>query len=73
MLRLAATNAIHRSREVVDQAYYLAGSAAIFTSNAFERRFRDMHAITQQVQGRQDHYEAVGQMLMGLEPNQQWF
>jgi alkylation response protein AidB-like acyl-CoA dehydrogenase len=73
MLRLAATFAIHKAKEVVDQSYYLAGATAIFVGNGFERRFRDMHAVTQQVQGRQDHYETVGQMFLGLEPSQQWF
>ena len=40
-----------------------------FTSRAFERRFRDLHAVTQQLQGRQAHFETVGQFLLGLEPD----
>ena len=70
--RLATTYAIQRSAEVVDAAYHHAGGSAVFTSNAFERRFRDVHAVTQQVQARPDHYEPVGQYLMGLEPDTQW-
>ena len=51
LMRLAATYAIHQAKEVVDAAYHAAGATAIFTSRAFERRFRDLHAVTQQLQG----------------------
>ena len=69
LMRLAATYAIHQAKEVVDAAYHAAGATAIFTSRAFERRFRDLHAVTQQLQGRQAHFETVGQFLLGLEPD----
>jgi alkylation response protein AidB-like acyl-CoA dehydrogenase len=71
-LRLATTYTIQRSAEVVDNAYQLAGSTAIFTDKAFERRFRDMHAVTQHIQARDDHYERVGRYLLGLEPDRGW-
>jgi hypothetical protein len=32
-------------------------------------RFRDMHAVTQQIQGRQAHFETVGQFLLGHQPD----
>ena len=57
---------------VVDTSYKLAGATAIFTNNAFERRFRDMHAVTQQMQGRWDHYETVGRAMLGLEYTTDW-
>jgi indole-3-acetate monooxygenase len=66
-IRLAATYAIHQAREVVDAVYHAAGSTAVFMTSAFERRFRDMHAITQQMQGRQSHFETVGRFMLGLE------
>src|SRR5262249_30800419 len=44
-LRLASTWTIHQSAAVVDAAYHLAGSSAVFQAGQFERRFRDMHAI----------------------------
>ena len=47
----------------------LAGGTAVFTSNAFERRFRDIHTVSQQLQGRDDHFESVGKFLLGLEPD----
>ncbi|HKZ04798.1 MAG TPA: acyl-CoA dehydrogenase family protein [Methylomirabilota bacterium] len=71
-IRLAATYAIHQARDVADAAYAAAGSSAIFTAGAFERRFRDIHAVTQQLQGRQSHFETVGQFLLGLDPDTQF-
>jgi indole-3-acetate monooxygenase len=68
-IRLAATFAIHQARAAVDTAYHAAGATAIFTANPFERRFRDIHTVSQQLQGREEHYETVGQYLLGLEPD----
>jgi alkylation response protein AidB-like acyl-CoA dehydrogenase len=68
VIRLASTFAIHQSLQVVDTAYHAAGSTAIFEQNPFERRFRDIHTVSQQLQGRQEHFETVGQYLLGLEP-----
>ena len=67
VIRLASTFAIHQSMNVVDTAYHAAGSTAIFEENPFERRFRDIHTVSQQLQGRQEHFETVGQYLLGLE------
>jgi alkylation response protein AidB-like acyl-CoA dehydrogenase len=67
-IRLASTWAIHQAREVVDTVYHAAGATAIFESNPFERRFRDIHTVVQQYQGRQAHFETVGQVLLGLQP-----
>ena len=66
-IRLASTWAIHQAREIVDTAYHAAGATAIFESNPFERRFRDVHTVVQQYQGRQAHFETVGQVLLGLQ------
>jgi alkylation response protein AidB-like acyl-CoA dehydrogenase len=68
-IRLASTFAIHQSLQVVDTAYHAAGSTAIFEENPFERRFRDIHTVSQQLQGRQEHFETVGQYLLGLAPD----
>jgi alkylation response protein AidB-like acyl-CoA dehydrogenase len=67
-LRLAAVHAIHQSKEVVETAYHLAGGSAIFENQPFERRLRDIHAVTQQVQSQFSNFEAVGQVLLGLPP-----
>src|SRR5438309_782654 len=63
-LRLAATWTIHQATSVVDAAYHMAGATAVFSANKFERRFRDMHAIAQQIQARDTHYEDVGRMIL---------
>jgi alkylation response protein AidB-like acyl-CoA dehydrogenase len=63
-LRLASTWAIHQATTVVDTAYHMAGATAVFAANKFERRFRDMHAIAQQIQARDTHYEDVGRALL---------
>jgi alkylation response protein AidB-like acyl-CoA dehydrogenase len=68
-LRLATTWTIHQSRNAVDYAYNAAGATAIFESNPLERRFRDIHTLTQQLQGRLAHLEAVGAWLLGSEPD----
>jgi alkylation response protein AidB-like acyl-CoA dehydrogenase len=65
-LRLAGVHATEQSREVVETAYHLAGGSAIFEDQAFERRLRDIHAVTQQVQGQFVNFEHVGQVLLGL-------
>lgn len=66
-IRLAATHAIHRARQAAAFAYEAAGATAIFQSNPFERRFRDVNTIAQQVQGRRAHFQTVGKHLLGLE------
>ncbi|HEY1930561.1 MAG TPA: acyl-CoA dehydrogenase family protein [Acetobacteraceae bacterium] len=72
MIRLASTWAIQSSREVVSTLYHAAGSIAIFEDHPFERRLRDIHTVAQQSQGRQLHYESVGQILLGMEPENQF-
>ena len=67
-IRLAATYATHQAREVVDMCWQEAGATAIFQANPFERRFRDMHSVTQQVQARSSHFETVGAHMLGLTP-----
>lgn len=68
-IRLASTHAIHEAKAVANMAYDLAGATAIFRSSAYERRFRDIHTVAQQLQGRRHHYETVGAFLLGHPPN----
>ena len=67
-VRLACTNAIHGAIEVADYTYKAAGVDAIFPGSPFERRFRDIHTLSQQIQSRTAHFEAVGQVLLGMPP-----
>ncbi|HEU5323540.1 MAG TPA: acyl-CoA dehydrogenase, partial [Methylomirabilota bacterium] len=68
-IRLAATHAVHEATAVADFTYHAAGATAIFLGSAFERRFRDIHTVSQQIQGRTSHYETVGRFMFGLEPD----
>jgi alkylation response protein AidB-like acyl-CoA dehydrogenase len=68
-VRLACTNAIQGAAEVADFAYKAAGVDAIFPGSPFERRFRDMHTLSQQIQARNAHFEQVGQVLLGVPPD----
>jgi alkylation response protein AidB-like acyl-CoA dehydrogenase len=72
-IRLASTWAIHQARDSVATIYHAAGATAIFEDNPFERRFRDIHTVAQQYQGRQAHFESVGQVLLGLPPESTMF
>jgi alkylation response protein AidB-like acyl-CoA dehydrogenase len=68
LLRMAGTDAIHRAARVADSVFQLAGATAIFESGPYARRFRDIHAVMQQIQARQTHYESVGRYFLGLDP-----
>ena len=57
---------IHQTKDVVDTAFHLAGGTAIFENQAFERRLRDIHTVTQQVQSQISNFEVAGQVLLGL-------
>jgi alkylation response protein AidB-like acyl-CoA dehydrogenase len=63
-LRIATTWTIHQSASVVDTAYHMTGATAVFAANPFERRFRDMHTIAQQIQARDTHYEDAGRVIL---------
>jgi len=68
-LRLATTWAIQQARETVAALYLAAGAMVVFERRPFEKRFRDIHTLTQQIQGHAAHFETVGQILMGDEPS----
>jgi alkylation response protein AidB-like acyl-CoA dehydrogenase len=67
-VRLASANAIQAGIEVADTVYKAAGIDAIVAGSPFERRFRDIHTLSQQIQSRSVHFEAVGQILLGQIP-----
>ena len=72
-LRLASTHAIRQGAQVADMAYSVFGSSAIFESSPIQRKFQDAHAITQQIQGRIEHYDSAGQFYLGFEPSGRMF
>ena len=67
-LRIACAYASVRAREVVAMAYHRAGATAIHAKNPFERRFRDMNTVSQQIQAAPSNLEHAGMAILGLEP-----
>jgi alkylation response protein AidB-like acyl-CoA dehydrogenase len=72
-IRTASTHQINEARDVVDMIYSEAGATAIFRNNPFERRFRDIHTVSQQVQGSIARMQSVGQYYVGSSPQLRWF
>ena len=72
-IRMASTFAIQSAKQVVAALYEAAGAMAIFNARPFERRFRDVHTVTQQIQGHPEHFETVGQVLLGRKPDRPLF
>jgi hypothetical protein len=66
--RLAGSHAISNAVAVADWTYKAAGVDAIFPGSPFERRFRDIHTLSQQIQSRDAQYETVGQVFLGNPP-----
>ncbi len=69
LLRMACINASQQARQVAETTYLAAGATAVFQGNPFERRFRDMHAVSQQAQSQFAIYEVIGRHFLGLPPN----
>jgi alkylation response protein AidB-like acyl-CoA dehydrogenase len=67
VLRLASTHGIRLAVRVVDALYNAAGVTAIYEGNLMQRHFQDIHVISQHLQARLSHYEAVGQHWLGQE------
>jgi Acyl-CoA dehydrogenase, C-terminal domain len=67
-LRLAAAHAAAESARSVDIAYRLAGTTSIFATQPFERRFRDIHAATQNFTLSPDRYGDWGRFLLDVAP-----
>ena len=68
-IRLASTYAIHEAKMAVDVLYDAAGASAIFANGPYERRFRDIHSVAQQLQGRKSHFRTVGAYRLGHDPD----
>lgn len=64
-IRLAATHGIHEAKAVAETVYDLAGVSSIRAGSPFQRRYRDIRSVTQQLQGRRSHFQTVGAYLLG--------
>jgi alkylation response protein AidB-like acyl-CoA dehydrogenase len=67
-VRLGCAQAITTAVAVADYVYKAAGTSAIFPGTPFERRFRDIHTLSQQIQSRDSHFEAVGKVMFNGDP-----
>ena len=68
-VRLGCAHATNEAIEIADWVYRAAGTSAIFPGQGpFERRFRDIHTVSQQIQSRQAHFAAAGAVLLGNAP-----
>jgi alkylation response protein AidB-like acyl-CoA dehydrogenase len=64
-VRSAAVWATERAAEVVDAAYRLAGGSAVYADSPLQRRWRDVHAITQHFLVKRDTFATAGAILAG--------
>ncbi len=69
-VRLGCAHAIETAVAVADYVYKAAGTSAIFLGTPFERRFRDIHTLSQQIQSRDSHFEAVGRAMFNGDPDE---
>jgi alkylation response protein AidB-like acyl-CoA dehydrogenase len=67
-VRLGCSQAIRAALDVADAVYKAAGTSAIFPDTPFERRFRDIHTLSQQIQSREAHFETVGRVMLNGDP-----
>ena len=66
-MRLASISGLDAAVEVIDSLYRAAGTSGVFEGSSLQRRFQDVHVLSQQLFGRPSHYENAGKMLLGLE------
>ena len=67
-VRLAGTQATDLASQAVEIAYRLGGGTSNFEKSVLQRCFRDVNAVTQHFAVAMTNYEAVGRVLMGLDP-----
>jgi alkylation response protein AidB-like acyl-CoA dehydrogenase len=65
-LRLASTHAVDASVRAVDSCYTLGGGTSVYRASSLQRRFRDVHVITQHMMVAAPTYELAGRILLGL-------
>ena len=71
-VRLSCAHAIDAAIAACDFVYRAAGTAAIVRGSPFERRFRDIHTVSQQFQAREAHYEEAGRVIFNGDPEQKY-
>ena len=66
-MRSAITWAATTAASVVDMAYHAGGGSSIYAANPLQRRFRDVHAITQHFLVKLDTLTTAGAVLAGAD------
>jgi len=69
LVRLGCSHVIHAAIETADYVFKAAGTSAIFLGTPYERRFRDIHTLSQQIQSRDAHFESVGRVMFNGDPD----
>jgi alkylation response protein AidB-like acyl-CoA dehydrogenase len=64
-LRATAVWATARAADVVDAAYRAAGGSAIWAEQPLQRRWRDVHAVTQHFLVKPETFTTAGAILAG--------
>ncbi|MEJ9369013.1 acyl-CoA dehydrogenase family protein [Schinkia azotoformans] len=68
MLRLAAAHVAREGASVVQSAYMLAGTLAIYDGHPLERNLRDAMVVTQHAFINESMYDGAGSVFLGLPP-----
>ncbi len=71
--QLASSNVVLSAAEAVDLGHACVGTSGIREEKRFQRHFRDAHVITQHAFLCEARLEAVGQIMLGLEPDWGFF
>ena len=71
--QLAGSNVVVAAAEAVDLVHSCVGTAGIRAEQRFQKHFRDVHVITQHAFVCETRLEAVGQIMLGLEPDWGFF
>jgi alkylation response protein AidB-like acyl-CoA dehydrogenase len=71
--QLASSNVVLAASEAVDLVHSCVGTAGIRDEQRFQKHFRDVHVITQHAFVCETRLEAVGQIMLGLEPDWGFF
>jgi indole-3-acetate monooxygenase len=66
LVRLASTQAMEAAVQAVDAAYRLGGGSAVYESSTLQRRFRDIHTMTQHFLVAPATVEFSGRVFFGL-------
>ena len=66
-IRSAAAWAVAAAASVVDMAYLSGGGSSLYSGNPLQRRFRDVHSVTQHFLVKPDTLTTAGAVLAGVE------